>query len=306
MMDNNIFKEKIPLVLIVDDIAKNLQVLGTILSKEKYKIAAANNGEQAISIANNTLPDLILLDIMMPGINGYEVCARLKKDPKTKDIPIIFLTAKIELEDIIKGFKAGAVDYITKPFNSVELLARTKTHLELKISRDLLKIKNEQLKKLAITDSMTGLYNHRYIIDSLSDRIIEAKRYKQPLSVIMFDIDHFKKVNDSHGHIFGDYVLVRVSTIIEESIRKTDIAGRYGGEEYLIIFTNTDSKNAYNTSERIRKSIEKEKWEKADLAVTVSGGICELEDEDCPKLIMKADNLLYKAKENGRNRIEIL
>ena len=304
MAGNNIFKEKTPLILIVDDVARNLQVLGTILSKENYKIAAANNGEQAISIANSTLPDLILLDIMMPGINGYEACVRLKKNPKTRDIPIIFLTAKIELDDIVKGFEAGAVDYITKPFNSVELLVRTKTHLELKISRDLLKIKNEQLKKLAITDSMTGLYNHRYIIDSLSERIMEARRYKQPLSVIMLDVDHFKKVNDNYGHTFGDFVLVRISAIIEETIRKTDIAGRYGGEEFLIIYTNTDNKSAFNTSERLRKSIEKEKWDRADLIVTVSGGICELKDEDFSKLIMKADSLLYKAKENGRNRIE--
>lgn len=304
MTDNNIFKEKTPLILIVDDVARNLQVLGTILSKENYKIAAANNGEQAISIANSTLPDLILLDIMMPGINGYEACARLKKNPKTRDIPIIFLTAKIELDDIVKGFETGAVDYITKPFNSVELLVRTKTHLELKISRDLLKIKNEQLEKLAITDGMTGLYNHRYIIDSLSERITEARRYKQPLSVIMLDIDYFKKVNDNYGHTFGDFVLVRISTIIEETIRKTDIAGRYGGEEFLIIYTNTDNKSAFNTSERLRKSIEKEKWGKADLVITVSGGICELKDEDFSKLIMKADSLLYRAKENGRNRIE--
>jgi diguanylate cyclase (GGDEF)-like protein len=305
MNDNNIFKEKIPLVLIVDDVAKNLQVLGTILSKQNYKIAAANNGEQAIKIANTTLPDLILLDIMMPGISGYEVCARLKKDPRTKDISIIFLTAKIEPEDIVKGFEAGAVDYVAKPFNSTELLARVKTQLELKISKDLLKIKNEQLRELAITDSMTGLYNHRYIVDSLSERITEAKRYKQSLSVAMLDIDYFKKVNDNYGHFFGDFVLVRISTIIEESIRKTDIAGRYGGEEYLIIFTNTDKKSALNTLERIRKSIEKEKWDKKDLVITISGGLSELKDEDYSKLIIKTDNLLYKAKKNGRNRNEI-
>jgi len=305
MNDNNIFKEKTPLVLIVDDVAKNLQVLGTILSKQNYKIAAANNGEQAIKIANNTLPDLVLLDIMMPGISGFEVCTRLKKDSRTRDIPIIFLTAKIEPEDIVKGFETGAVDYVLKPFNSIELLARVKTHLELKISRDMLKIKNEQLRELAITDSMTGLYNHRYIIDSLSERIAEAKRYKQSLSVAMLDIDYFKKVNDNYGHLFGDFVLVRISTIIEESIRKTDIAGRYGGEEYLIIFTNTDKKSALNTLERIRKSIEKEKWDKRDLVVTISGGLSELKDEDYSKLIKKADDLLYKAKENGRNRNEI-
>jgi diguanylate cyclase (GGDEF)-like protein len=279
--------------------------LGTILSKQNYKIAAANNGEQAIKIANTTLPDLILLDIMMPGIDGYEVCARLKKDPRTKGISIIFLTAKIEPEDIVKGFEAGAVDYVVKPFNSIELLARVKTHLELKISKDLLKIKNEQLRELAITDSMTGLYNHRYIIDSLSERITEAKRYRQLLSVAMLDIDYFKKVNDNYGHFFGDFVLVRISTIIEESIRKTDIAGRYGGEEYLIIFTNTDKKSALNTLERIRKSIEKEKWDKKDLVITISGGLSELKDEDYSKLIIKTDNLLYKAKKNGRNRNEI-
>jgi len=304
-MDNSVFEDKSPLVLIVDDVAKNLQILGTILSKKNYRIAAANNGEKAIIIANSSLPDLILLDIMMPGINGYETCTRLKKNPRTRDIPIIFLTAKNELADIVRGFEAGAVDYVTKPFNSVELLVRTKTHLELKMSRDMLKIRNEQLERLAITDSMTGLYNHRYIIDSLSIRTAEAKRYKQSLSVAMLDIDYFKKVNDNFGHFFGDFVLVRISAIIEDTIRKTDIAGRYGGEEYLIIFTNTDKKNAFNTLERIRRSIEKENWGKESLIVTISGGVCEFEGQDYLKLIMTADELLYKAKENGRNRIEI-
>lgn len=302
-MDDNIIEGKNPLILIVDDIAKNLQLLGTILSKENYRIAAANNGEKAIAIANSTLPDLILLDIMLPGINGYETCIRLKENPKTKDIPIIFLTAKNELEDIVKGFKTGAVDYVTKPFNSVELLARTRTHLELKISRDMLKIKNKQLERLVITDSMTGLYNHRHITDSLSERIAEAKRYKQSLSIAMLDIDFFKKVNDNYGHFFGDFVLVKISAIIEETIRKTDIAGRYGGDEYLIIFTNTDKKSAFGILERIRESIEKEKWNKEGLVITISAGICELFDHDYPKLLMKADELLYKAKENGRNRI---
>ena len=196
-MDNkHLKKEEQPLVLIVDDVSKNLQVLGTILSKENYRIAAANNGEQAIAIANDALPDLILLDIMMPGLNGYETCTKLKSISKTKEIPVVFLTAKIETEDVTKGFKAGAVDYFTKPFNSFDLMARLKTHVELKTSRDLLKEQNELLQKLSITDRMTGLYNHQYIIDSLSKRIAESKRYKQPLSVAMIEIDFFKKIND--------------------------------------------------------------------------------------------------------------
>jgi diguanylate cyclase (GGDEF)-like protein len=304
-MDNkDLKKEEQPLVLIVDDVPKNLQVLGTILSKENYRIAAANNGEQAIAIANDALPDLILLDIMMPGLNGYEICTKLKSISKTKEIPVVFLTAKIETEDVTKGFKAGAVDYVTKPFNSFELLARVKTHVELKTSRDLLKEQNELLQKLSITDRMTGLYNHQYIIDSLSKRIAESKRYKQPLSVAMIDIDFFKKINDGHGHAFGDHVLIKISSIIEDIIRKTDMVGRYGGEEFLIIFTNTDLKNALKVTERIRESIEKQKWDKPKLKITVSGGIDQLKDEDASEIIIKTDNLLYKAKENGRNRIE--
>jgi diguanylate cyclase (GGDEF)-like protein len=304
-MDNkDLKKEEQPLVLIVDDVPKNLQVLGTILSKENYRIAAANNGEQAIAIANDALPDLILLDIMMPGLNGYETCTKLKSISKTKEIPVVFLTAKIETEDVTKGFKAGAVDYVTKPFNSFELLARVKTHVELKTSRDLLKEQNELLQKLSITDRMTGLYNHQYIIDSLSKRIAESKRYKQPLSVAMIDIDFFKKINDGHGHAFGDHVLIKISSIIEDIIRKTDMVGRYGGEEFLIIFTYTDLKNALKVTERIRESIEKQKWDKPKLKITVSGGIDQLKDEDASEIIIKTDNLLYKAKENGRNRIE--
>ncbi len=297
-------KDEQPLVLMVDDVPKNLQVLGTMLSKEKYRIAAASNGEQAIAIADDTLPDLILLDVMMPGLNGYETCTKLKSISKIKEIPVIFLTAKIETEDVVKGFKVGAVDYVTKPFNSFELLARVRTQVELKTNRDLLKEQNELLQKLSITDRMTGLYNHQYIIDSLSKRIAESKRYKQPLSIAMMDIDFFKKVNDSHGHAFGDHVLIKISSIMEDTIRKTDMVGRYGGEEFLVIFTNTDSKNALKTTERIRESVEKQKWDKPKLKVTISGGVGQAKDEDASEIIIKVDNLLYKAKENGRNRIE--
>ena len=305
MSGENTKKEKQPLVLIVDDVAKNLQLLGNILKKENYRIAAANNGKQAVAIAGDTSPDLILLDIMMPEMDGFEACRKLKNIPETKDIPIIFLTAKVETADIIKGFKAGAVDYVIKPFNSYELLARVKAHLELKISKDLLEEKNKLLEILSITDGLTGLYNHRYIVDALSSRITEATRYRKPLSIGMFDIDYFKKINDKYGHVFGDEVLIKISSVIEETIRKVDIAGRYGGEEFLIVIPDTDSSGAYKTAERIRESIEKIKWDKDGLKVTISGGVCEFKDEDSGKLITKADKLLYKAKESGRNRIEV-
>lgn len=304
MTGENTKKEKQPLVLIVDDVAKNLQLLGNILKKENYRIAAANNGKQAVAIASDINPDLILLDVMMPEMDGFEACGKLKNIPETKDIPIIFLTAKVETEDMIKGFKAGAVDYVTKPFNSYELLARVKTHLELKISRDLLEKKNKLLEILSITDGLTGLYNHRYIVDALSQRITETRRYGKPLSIVMLDIDYFKKINDKYGHVFGDEVLIKISSVIEETVRKVDIAGRYGGEEFLIVIPDTDSSGAYKTAERIRESIEKIKWDKDGQKVTISGGVCEFKDEDSEKLIAKADKLLYRAKESGRNRIE--
>jgi PleD family two-component response regulator len=251
MSGENTKKEKQPLVLIVDDVAKNLQLLGNILKKENYRIAAANNGKQAVAIASDINPDLILLDVMMPEMDGFEACGKLKNIPETKDIPIIFLTAKVETEDMIKGFKAGAVDYVTKPFNSYELLARVKTHLELKISRDLLEKKNKLLEILSITDGLTGLYNHRYIVDALSQRITETRRYGKPLSIVMLDIDYFKKINDKYGHVFGDEVLIKISSVIEETVREVDIAGRYGGEEFLIVIPDTDSSGAYKTAERL-------------------------------------------------------
>jgi len=294
-----------PLVLIVDDTIKNLQLLGSILKAENYKIAVATNGLAAISVTNDINPDLILLDVMMPELDGFETCKKLKTLPKTKDIPVIFLTAKVENEDIINGFKIGAVDYITKPFNTYELKARVKTHLELKKSKDLLQQKNEILEKLSITDGLTGLFNHRYITDTLSRLIEENKRYKQPLSIAMFDIDNFKKINDEQGHLFGDDVLVKIASLIDNSLRKTDIAGRYGGEEFMILFAHTELKGAVESSKRIIEGVENLKWDNKIFKVTVSAGVCEKkEEEDMSALIKKADDLLYTAKKKGKNRVE--
>ncbi len=293
-----------PLILIVDDTVKNLQVLGSILKAENYKIAIASNGNQAILTANEIKPDLILLDVMMPELDGFETCKKLKSFPEVKEVPVIFLTAKVETEDIIEGFKAGAVDYITKPFNSYELKARVKTHIELKISRDLLEQKNAILKKLSITDGLTGLFNHRYTTDALSRFIEENIRYKEPLSISMLDIDNFKKTNDEHGHLFGDEVLVRIANAIEGGLRKTDMAGRYGGEEFLVLFAHTDLNGAVESVERIIKSVENLKWEKENFKITLSAGVCEKKDEDMLALIKKADDLLYTAKKKGKNRAE--
>jgi len=295
---------KQPLVLIVDDTLKNIQLLGNILKEENYKIAIANNGTQAISIASKIRPDLILLDIMMPGLNGFETCKKIKEIEEIKNIPIIFLTAKSEIEDIVMGFKVGAVDYITKPFNIYELKARVKTHLELKISKDLLRESNIKLEKLSITDGLTGLYNHRYIVDLTAGFIEELKRYKGNLTVAMIDIDNFKSINDTFGHPYGDEVLIKIAATFEEKVRKTDYVGRYGGEEFLILLKHTDIKGAIEVIERIRSSVESLKWGKKDLKITVSSGLCQRKNEDSSLLISKADQMLLKAKKSGKNRTE--
>ncbi|MHB1252626.1 MAG: GGDEF domain-containing response regulator [Candidatus Humimicrobiaceae bacterium] len=293
-----------PLILIVDDTPKNIQLLGSVLREENYKIAIANNGAQAVSIASQIRPDLILLDVMMPGLNGFETCQKIKEIEEIKKIPIIFLTAKSEIEEIVNGFKVGAVDYITKPFNIYELKARVKTHIELKISKDLLEESNIKLEKLSITDGLTGLYNHRYIVDLTSRLIEEAKRYKQILSVSMIDIDNFKSINDTYGHPFGNEVLIKLASTFEEKVRKTDYAGRYGGEEFLIVLEHTDISGAIDVIERIRSSVENLKWQKKDLKITISSGVFQRTDEDTSLLISKADQLLLKAKKNGKNRVE--
>jgi diguanylate cyclase (GGDEF)-like protein len=333
-MDSDQRKEeqKKPLILIVDDISSNLQVLGTMLGREGMLVSAAASGEQALDIVGDVLPDLILLDIMMPKMDGYEVCERLKSLDKTKDIPVIFITARIEYKDIIKGLKAGAVDYVKKPFNPPELLSRVRTHLEIKQNRDLilcineqlrveieerkrisdereklleeLEKKNEKLKEMAITDGLTGLYNHSFIIKRLSEEVASSKRYKNSLSIIMFDIDCFKNINDSFGHQVGDEVLLKISSTLKNKLRQVDIAGRYGGEEFLIILPNTNLENSHKVAEKIRGSIQQLKWDSGKFNVTISGGVSSLKDEDVTEFISKADDFLYKAKENGRNRIE--
>ncbi len=296
--------DKKPLILIVDDIAKNIQVVANILGKDDYDISVALNGRQALSIMEKVRPDLILLDVMMPDIDGYEVCRTLKKDRRTDSIPVIFLTAKSDKEDIVKGFEMGAVDYVLKPFNPVELLARVRTHVSLKITTDLLMEKIAQLAEMASKDSLTGLYNHGYLLEMLEKRIFESKRHKTHLSVFMFDIDRFKKVNDTFGHKYGDLVLKNISNAAKDSIRKSDIIGRYGGEEFIIIFPNINREEAFIVADKIRKKIEEIKWEKKDLKITVSGGVAQYHGGTAEDLVIKADELLYRAKANGRNRIE--
>ncbi len=285
-------------ILIVDDDPKAIQLIGYILRKKGYKVEFATSGKEALEWVDSGRFDLIFLDVVMPGMNGFDVCKKLKALPGTKDVPIIFLTVKTETCDIVKGFQIGGVDYVTKPFNPIELIARVDTHLELKFSRDI-------LRKRALMDGLTKLYNHSHIHERLSQEISRARRYDQPLSIIMLDMDYFKKINDTHGHKTGDEILVRAASSIRISLRKEDIAGRYGGEEFLIILPNTNQQAASLVAEKVKTNIQSNNSGTKGLTVTISGGVCSFENEDANELIVKADRLLYKAKNNGRNRIEL-
>jgi len=289
--------EKNALVLIVDDNPLNIKFLQTLLTHQAYKVESAENGLQACRLSKKIVPDIILLDIMMPVMNGFEACKRLKEMPETKNIPIIFLTSKADTQDVLKGFQLGAVDYITKPFQYKVLLARISTHLKLKFARDI-------LKKMAILDGLTQLYNHGYINKRLSQEISEAKRHSHPLSIFMFDLDHLKNINDTYGHNTGNDVFVKISTTLKKNMREEDIIGRYGGDEFLIVLPNTRRQAGYKVAEHVRKMICNLKWHHDGMKVTISGGITAMQDEkNAEELIAKTDVLLYQAKRNGRNSI---
>ena len=292
-------------ILVVDDNNVSSLVTENLLLKQDYDVTTAASGEDALSKVETGAFDLILMDIMLPGMDGYEVCSKIKGlDPSAF---IIILTALTDEDSFSKSFEAGAVDFIKKPIQPIELYVRVKNALRIRSSEQSLHEKNRELGVLAETDGLTGLYNHRFIINSLTHNINLAKRYSDPLSIIMFDIDHFKQFNDLYGHRVGDEILRVVANTFRENLRVVDIIGRYGGEEFLIILPHTDLKGSIKAAEIQRKRLEKITLNRnhIDISVSISGGVCEYkEDYDLPYFVSVADELLYKAKRNGRDRIE--
>lgn len=299
-------------VLLVEDDPIQAAATREILRKVGYEIFWAEDGINAIKLVKSEKPDIILLDVILPGMDGYEVCRWLKLDEGSKGIPVIMLTVKKELSDKISGLHIGADDYLPKPYNELELNARIYALLRTKALQDELRLKNKQLEDLldrvnymAITDALTGLYNRRRFHDTLTSEHERAKRYGAPFSLVMLDIDHFKKINDSFGHNVGDAVLKEVSGILLKSIRDIDTAARYGGEEFMIILPNTDKVQARVVAERMRQAIESHVFADIDRPVTVSIGIAGMPDakvENEEKLIRCADFAMYRAKQLGRNR----
>lgn len=289
-----------PLILIVDDSPINIGFCKKILNKNGYNTDSCKCGEEALEYLENNSPDLILLDIVMPGIDGYEFCEHIKNIPKLTDTPVIFLSAMDDEESIIKGFKCGGVDYITKPFRTQEMLARTKTHIDLKKTK-------EQLLLMATTDVLTGLANRRFFMDRLSGEFERVKRYESLYTILMIDLDFFKKINDSFGHKGGDTVLKKVSEILLNGLRCTDIIGRIGGEEFAAILPETELQHGIQIAERLKNAVENLQLDinGKSIKTTISLGASQSNpmDREMDDGLIRADSALYEAKKSGRNRV---
>lgn len=294
-------------ILIVDDSPVNIKALGEPL-KDLYNIRIATSGEKALEIARSSNPpDLILLDIIMPFKNGYEVCKELKADSSTQNIPVIFITAMDEEKDETRGLALGAVDYITKPFSLPIVIARLKTHLELKHHRDI-------LENLSSIDGLTGLPNRRRLDEVLHLEWKRAVRKSIPISLVMVDIDHFKLYNDNLGHLAGDDCLKQVAHILSASTqRPTDFSSRFGGEEFLLILPDTDLEGALYIAESFRKKLKNAKiphqFSPISDLVTCSMGVATttpLVQDNPESLIQAADQTLYQSKDRGRNCISTI
>ncbi len=284
-------------ILIVDDTETNIDILLELLSDE-YDILVSLSGNNALEILQDEKIDLILLDIMMPNMNGYEVCTILKDNEITKNIPVIFITAKTDEDSIEKAYEVGGMDYIVKPFKPRELKARVKTQLHL---RDLI----EHLEFIASYDEMTGIYNRRKFFNSA---IKKFNNDRKNLYAVMIDIDKFKLVNDTYGHAVGDKVIKIIAETISQNISEDSILGRIGGEEFAILGNFISKEEVIKQMEEIREEIDKlEVVTDTSLVVkfTISEGISKATDEmkDVDELLKIADKALYSAKGTGRNKV---
>ena len=291
-------------ILIVDDMPANIAILGEAFSPD-YEVLVATTGERALDLASRTpLPDLVLLDIVMPGMDGFQVCRRLKENGKTKNIPVVFITSKGESTDEEKGLSLGAADYVTKPFHLPVVKARVKTHLDLKRKTDLLEL-------LASRDGLTGLPNRRSFDERFDIEWRRALRESSTLGLLLMDIDDFKRFNDHYGHSAGDDCLCAVSQCIASSLKRAgDFAARYGGEEFAALVPITTLRELQFVGEGIRKAVEGKRIPHAFsrtapcVTLSIGGACCEPAYESDPRTFVDfADALLYRAKSAGRNTV---
>jgi two-component system cell cycle response regulator len=307
--------ERQDFILVVDDKVNNRLLLNTYLVSAGYQVQLTNSGEEALKIVVENQPHLIILDVLLPKMNGYEVCRTVKLSEKSRFIPVILVTALHGEEERMNGIEAGADDFIGRPINKLELLTRVKSLLRIRrlhedLEQKILELERAklQLQQLAVTDGLTGLYNYQYFKHKIQIEVSRSQRHGLPVSLLMMDIDFFKMYNDHFGHPLGDRILRRFSNLLFEHVRQIDILSRYGGEEFALILPGTSKENAKIVAEKLRTLIEKSYFplsEKLPFGrVTMSVGVScfptDAKNEE--ELIHLADQALYSAKKEGRNR----
>jgi two-component system, cell cycle response regulator len=302
-------------ILVVDDHEDNVELLRVRLEAWGYEVETAQDGHEALARVQASPPDLILLDVMMPSVDGNEVARRIKQNSSLPFIPIIMQTALDSTESKVEGLEAGADDYITKPIEFAELKARVRSMLRIKRlqeeleerERELLEA-NERLRHMSRTDALTGLENRRSIERHLESMYAHGERLNEPLACVMSDLDRFKSVNDEFGHHAGDAVLKQFAVILKNAAREIDIVGRYGGEEFLLLLPGTVPDAAVTFAERVRKDVEAHTFvfQGGSTRRTASFGVAgwpHPKIQDCDGIVRAADDALYVAKETGRNKV---
>ena len=295
-----------PKLLVVDDAPGNIRLLRDLLRGEA-RVLFATSGKEALETAKREEPDLILLDVMMPDMDGYEVCRLLKADSATQDVPIIFVTGLAETNDETRGLEAGAIDYITKPFVPAIVRMRVRNHLALRRATNELHVLNAELLRLARTDPLTGVSNRRHFLEQLTDEASRMRRYRHPAALFMLDLDYFKRLNDGFGHDVGDRALVETARTVRRTLRTHDLFGRLGGEEFAGFLPETEFNEAVLVCERLRELIAAIDLQTADAKASISAsiGVIMLDPvtDTVDSAIKRADQAMYAAKQGGRNRV---
>lgn len=299
--------ETSPAILIADDNPVIARQLSAVLEKSGYRVATVNSGEAVFDILPAVKPDLLLLDVDMEGLSGFDVCRKLKQDPEASDIPVLFVTARDDTQDILTAFEAGGQDYVTKPYTQKELLARVRTHLALKKAQEKLKRSEARYRELSMRDDLTSFYNTRYLYQTLQGQLDMHRAQERSLSVVFMDIDNFKKVVDTFGHLNGSRTIAELADIIRGELPSECYGVSYGGDEFIAVLSNHNLEQGLAVAEKIRSAVEKAGFlanQGLSIHITISCGVATYPDDaqTITDLLACADHALFAVKALGKNQ----
>ncbi len=297
-------------VLVVEDHQETREMLALVVQGMGHRVYTATNGREALQELSQHPVDIVLLDVMMPEVDGLEFCRRVQADQKLQPLHIIMVSARDTLEDKVQGLSLGAADYLTKPFSLAELKARIGVAQRLVIAQRQLRRQKALLEQMVREDGLTGLYNRRYFEERAQEEWLRAQRYRRPLSLLLGDLDHFKKINDRYGHAWGDRVLKEVGQVLHRHCRRTDIAARLGGEEFAVLLLETRLEGARKVAARLGGALRVLAFDHplGAFQISMSFGVASLESghaQSFSRFLEEADKALYRAKNRGRDRVEV-